>query len=98
VNELTATLKRIAVTNHIIDFALAVRGLRESEFDEEDALMSLMMEIGASDSAINDGKRIPLTRDRDFETDAIIREEMKKQFGVDPLDVEGMLAISYPKP
>jgi len=98
VNELTATLKRLAVTNVLVDFALAVRGLRESEFDEEDALMSMMMEIGAIESELNEGKRIPLKRDRDFEADAVIREDLKKQFGVDPLDVEGMLAVSYPKP
>ena len=88
----------IPVMNHIIDFALAVRGLRESEFDEEDALMSLVMEIGAIESAMNEGKRVPLSRDADFETDAIIREDLKKEFGVDALDVEGMLAISHPKP
>ena len=98
VNELTANLKRLAVTNVLVDFALAVRGLRESEFDEEDALMSLMMDVGAKESAIHDGKRVYLTPDREFEADAVIREDLKKQFGVDPLDVEGMLAVSYPKP
>ena len=98
VNKLSIAGKDIGVPNHVIDFALAVRGLRESEFDEEDALMSLMMELGAKESAMNEGKRIYLTPDREFEIDAIIREDQRKQFGVDPLDVEGMLAISYPKP
>ena len=97
-NELPQTQKRVAVTHHIVDFALAVRGLRESEFDEEDALMSMMMEVGANESAMQDGKRIHLTRDMDFEADSMAREDLKEQFGVDPLDVEGMLAVSYPKP
>jgi hypothetical protein len=27
-----------------------------------------------------------------------IHDRLRQQFGVDPLDIEGMLAISYPKP
>jgi len=33
-----------------------------------------------------------------LEADALVRVEQKRQFGVDLLDIEGMLAISYPKP
>lgn len=80
------------------DFVLAVRGLRESEFDEEDAMMSLMMEVSAKESALNEGKRIKLPLEGETETDMRTREALKKQFGVDAMDVEAMLAISYPKP
>jgi predicted dehydrogenase len=86
-----------AVMGHVMDFALAIRGLRESEFTDEDALMSEMMEIGARESNLNEGKRIKLPIESDLETDAITRESLRQKFGVDPLDVEAMLAISYPR-
>jgi hypothetical protein len=87
-----------AVMDHVIDFALAVRGLRESEFDEEDAMMSLMMEMGAKESALNEGKRIRLPIEGELEAEALVRQAQQKQFGVDPMDVAGMLAISHSKP
>lgn len=85
------------VMNHIIDFTLAVRGLQKSEFDENDALMSLMLEVGASESARNGGQRVPLPLRDDIGSDQAIREGLRKKYGVDPLDVEAMLAISHPK-
>ena len=88
----------IAVMDHLVDFALAVKGLRPSEFTDEDALASEMMEIGARESALNEGKRIRLPIAGDLEADALEREKLKKQFGVDPLDVDAMLSISYPRP
>ncbi len=87
----------IPVAEHIVDFALAVRGLRPSEFNEQDALMSLMMEMGARESALHDGKRIRLPLEEEVEAERKTREELKTRWGVDPLDVEGMLKISYPK-
>jgi hypothetical protein len=88
----------VAVMGHIIDFALAVRGVKQSEFTDEDALMSEMMEIGARESTLNDGKRIKLPIEGDLESDSITRESLRKRYGVDPLDIEAMLSISYPKP
>ncbi len=32
-----------------------------------------------------------------LESDALTREAQKKQFGCDPLDVEAMLAVSFPR-
>jgi len=87
-----------AVMDHVADFALAVRGLRESEFDEEDALASLMMEAGAHESALAEGQRIALPIAGEPETDRRAREEARRRFGVDPMDIDGMLALSYPKP
>ena len=86
------------IADHIIDFALAVRGLRKSEFDEEDAIMSLMMEVGSKESAINEGKRMTLPLKGETEADARTRDSLKREYGVNPMDVEAMLAISYPKP
>ena len=88
----------VAVMEHVVDFALAVRGLRASEFTDEDALMSDMMEVGAHESALQEGRRIRLPIEGDLEADALTRERERKQFGVDPLDVEAMLAVSFPKP
>ena len=88
----------VSVVDHMVDFALAVRGLRQSEFDEEDAMMSLMMDVGAQESAFNDGAQISLPLEGDVEADSIRRVELRDQFGVDPMDVEGMLAISHPRP
>lgn len=83
---------------HMTDFALTIRGLRDSEFDDNDGLVSLMMDIGANESALNEGKRIALPLEGDLEADAIVSESLRNAFGVDPMDIEAMLAISYPKP
>lgn len=88
----------VAVMDHIVDFALAVRGLRASEFTDEDALMSDMMEIGARESVLQQGRRIALPIEGDLEADAVERERQRGKFGVDPLDIEAMLAVSFPKP
>lgn len=86
------------IMGHIVDFTLAVRGLAESEFDEQDALMSMMMSIGAQESALRDGERIQLPLTGGLESEQIIRKRIQDKYGIDPLDVEGMLGISYPKP
>ena len=88
----------VAVMDHVVDFVLAVKGLRDSEFTAEDALMSEMMEIGAHESALQEGRRIRLPLEGDIESDALTREVLRKQFGCDPLDVEAMLSLSFPRP
>jgi len=88
---------RVAMAEHVIDFVLAVKGLRDSEFTAEDALMSEMMEIGAHESNLQEGRRIRLPMEGDLESDALTREAQKKQFGCDPLDVEAMLSVSFPR-
>jgi len=88
----------VAVMDHVVDFVLAVRGLRASEFTGEDALMSDMMEIGAHESALQEGRRIRLPIDGDLASDTLECERQRKQFGVDPLDVEAMLSVSFPRP
>jgi hypothetical protein len=88
----------VAVMEHVVDFALAVKGLRDSEFTAEDALMSEMMEIGAHESNLQEGRRIKLPIEGDLESDARTREAQRKQFGCDPLDVEAMLSVNFPRP
>ena len=79
-------------------WSLAVRGLRDSEFTDEDTLMSAMMEAGAHESALQEGRRIRLPLEGDLEADAVVCEQQRQKFGVDPLDVEAMLAVSFPRP
>ncbi|MCC7261199.1 MAG: hypothetical protein IT369_01625, partial [Candidatus Latescibacteria bacterium] len=88
----------VAVMDHLVDFVLAVRGLRPSEFSDEDALMADMMEIGARESALQQGRRVALPLAGDLEADALERERQQRRFGCDPLDVEAMLAQSFPRP
>ena len=88
----------IAIMDHLVDFVLAAKGMRESEFSDEDAFMSLMMEEAAGESARQEGGRIRLPLDHEPETDAVELARQKALYGVDPFDIEGMLSISYPRP
>ena len=47
---------------------------------------------------MNEGRRMALPLVSDTETDARTRKALKQEYGVDPMDVEAMLALSYPKP
>ena len=89
-----------AVISHIVDFAETIRGLRRSEYSDEDALMAMMMEVATRESALHEGRRLslPLPLDDELESEAQLRAEARERYGVDPLDIEGMLAISYPRP
>ena len=87
-----------AVMGHLVDFAETVRGVRTSEYTDEDALMAMMMEVATRESAVNNGKRLDLPLEGDLESEAATRAAQKREYGVDPLDIEGMLAISYPRP
>ncbi len=88
----------IAVAGHMIDFALQIRGLADSEFTEEDAYMSMMMEMCARESAMQGGRRISMPYDGELEIDTLILKKMKESYGVDPLDVEAMMSYVHQKP
>ena len=81
-----------AVISHIVDFAETIRGLRESEYSDEDALMAMMMEVATRESALQEGRRLTLPLEGELESEVTLRSELKQHFGVDPLDIkEGML-------
>jgi hypothetical protein len=86
------------VMGHIVDFAKTVRGVSQGEYTPDDALMALMMEMGGRESALRDGVRIALPLTGDLEVDDLALVSQRQKYGVDPLDVEAMLAVSYPKP
>ena len=87
-----------AVISHIVDFAETVRGDRESEYSDEDALMAMTMDVATRESALQEGKRLSLPLKGDLESEALLRAKQRQHYGVDPLDIEGMLGISYPRP
>jgi predicted dehydrogenase len=87
-----------AVMGHVADFARAVREGAPSEYTDEDALMAMMMEVAARESALRDGERLDLPLTGDLEVEHQMRKSLKEKYGVDPLDMEGMLAISFPRP
>ena len=83
---------------HLVDFAETVRGVRTSEYTDRDALMAMMMEVATRESAINNGVRLDLPLEGGLESEALLREEQELEYGVDPLDIEGMMSIRYPQP
>jgi predicted dehydrogenase len=85
------------VIDHLVDFACAVRGVRQSEYTAEDALMALMMVMGTRESALRAGTRLALPLTGDLEAEQRTRKGLHEKFGVDPLDLEGMLALTYPR-
>ena len=89
--------ERTAIADHVVDFVLAVKGLRDSEFTPEDGLAAQMMTVGAHESALHDGQRIELPIEGDVEVDAIQRQQQTEALGADPMDIEAMLAVPKAK-
>ena len=89
----------VSVMEVVADFALAARGLRDGEFNAEDAAMSVYMEMAARESALNEGKRIALPlSDSELEADALEAKRVSKKLNIDLHDVDAMLDIHYPRP
>jgi predicted dehydrogenase len=86
-----------AVMDHIVDFARAVRGDTPSEYTDRDAEMAMMMEVAARESSLRRGERLDLPLVDDVEAERRERAVLTERWGVDPLDVEAMLGISYPR-
>ena len=84
--------------DHIVDFSLAVRGLRKSEFSETDALTSLMMDIACRESVQGEGRRVTLPVDGELASEAALRKKLLQLHGIDPMDVEGMIDFNYAQP
>ena len=86
------------IMDHIVSFAKAVREGASSEYTDDDAVMAMMMEVATRQSAQQGGVKIEMPISGAVEADEHILAAQRKEYGVDPLDVEAMLAISYPKP
>lgn len=90
------SVRRVSLVDLMTDFALAVRGLRVSEFDDVDAAASLAMDRLADESARLDGRRLPISLHADTWVGAERRAAIHQRLGVDPLDIEAMLSLVYP--
>jgi hypothetical protein len=60
--------------------------------------MAMMMEAAARESVARGGERVALPVTGELKAEERMRESLTAKYGADPLDVEAMLAISYPKP
>ncbi|MEZ4659712.1 MAG: Gfo/Idh/MocA family oxidoreductase [Caldilineaceae bacterium] len=87
-----------AIMDHIVDFAKAVRGVKTSEYTDEDALMAMMMEVGTRESALREGQRLALPLTGELQSENELRAALQKKHGVDPMDIEGMLEYALPRP
>ena len=83
-----------AVAEQVMDFAGAVRGEAVSEYTAEDALMAMMMEAACQESILRKGEQIALPLSADLESERKVNEKLRAQYGVDPMDVEGMIDMS----
>ena len=87
-----------AVMDHIVDFAETIRCVKKSEYTDQDALMAMMMEVATRESAMKNGERLSLPLKGELESDVLMRTKQRQEYGVDPLDIEGMLSIKFPRP
>jgi hypothetical protein len=88
----------VAIVDHIVDFAKAVRGLAQSEYTDQDALMAMEMEVGVRESALRNGELLTLPLDGDLASEEKMRAALREKHGVDPLDIEGMIGVKVPRP
>jgi hypothetical protein len=58
----------------------------------------MMMEVAARESVLQEGRRIRLPLEGVPESDVLNEQRILKTYGVEPTDIEGMLAVSYPQP
>jgi predicted dehydrogenase len=86
-----------AVAEHVLEFAATIRGEAQAQFTDEDALMSMMMSVAIEESLARDGARIALPLTGELEVEQRARQAFRDRFGVDALDVEGMLDRSLPR-
>lgn len=81
----------------LVQFAEQVRGIRDADFSAEDAVMATEIEMACRDSARRGGKRIVLpVQSGQLYSEAAAAGKLRKQYGIDPLDVDAMIAVHFP--
>jgi hypothetical protein len=81
----------------LVRFAEQVRGRRPPEFAAEDGLRTTEVEAASRESALRDGARIGLpVAPADLEGEQAVAAALRARFGVDPMDVEAMMAVHFP--
>ena len=56
------------------------------------------MNMACDLSAQNEGQRIALPLGDEAAADAPQHQSLTKQYGIDPMDVEGMMSVNYAQP
>ena len=101
-----------AVGSHLVDFARAVwrhRGSHEAasdleqqgfEYTDREALMAMQMTEATRESDLRGGEELalPLADDADLQSEREQIAGLRQQYDRDPMDVEAMLAVSFPRP
>ena len=68
-----------AVMGHVADFAKAVRGVAFAEYNEEDAMMAMMMEVATRESALKNGERLSFPLSGELASEEKTRRESVRQ-------------------
>jgi predicted dehydrogenase len=81
----------------LVQFAEQVQGTGVAEFSADDAVMATEVEAACRESALRGGERIALPVDvAPLQSEVIAMGKLRRQFGLDPFDVEAMLAVHFP--
>ncbi len=75
-----------------------MRGVRTSQYSDEDALKAMEMEVAVRESAIRNGELIKLPLAGELASEETMRADLAAKHGVDPLDVEGMIGVKVARP
>ena len=98
-----------SVVGHVVDFARAVWRARGSEgaaqelvaqgfeYTDLEALAAMEMDFGADESALRDGAKLSLPLEGEIRADRAVSQELHRDLGAHPMDVEAMLGIAYPR-
>ena len=99
-----------AVAGHVVDFARAVwraRGSQQAaadlaaagfEYTDQQALDAMHMEVGSHESVLRGGVEVSLPVSGDVESQERVAAGFRATFGIDPMDVEGMLSVNHHAP
>jgi len=85
----------VSIVGELVDFALAVRGLATSEFDDQAACDTVMIEAAARESLNRRGARVALPLEANVPTDSTVDAQLRGLLGTDPHDVEAVVASSF---
>lgn len=87
----------VVVMDILVQFAEQIAGVRKADFSAEDAVMTMATEMACRESAARGGKRIAVTGDPvPLRIEASTAGKLRNRFGIDPLDVEGMISVHFP--
>ncbi len=88
-----------SVASHVTDFIAELQGSDFCEFTPEDAVMSMEMEVGSRESALQNGAQLALPlASLDIEAEHQVRSALHQKHGVDPFDWEAMMSVMVPRP